>query len=81
MKLHHLGEVNDFLYTVDRCEGQVFLEDQDGNQINLKSALSRYVALGALLSDRGPDLDLVCENQADEAKFFVFLSEHPQVGG
>lgn len=81
MKLHHLGEVNDFLYTIDRCAGQVFLEDHEGNQINLKSSLSRYVALGALLSDHGPKLDLVCEDPADEAKIFVFLSEHPQAGG
>ena len=79
MKLKNLGEVNDFLKTVDQCRGEVWLEDDEGSQINLKSKLSQYVAIGALLGDRGYALNLNCEIPEDEAKFFVLLSDHPDM--
>ena len=31
MRLHNIGEVNDFLETVDRCEGDVWLESVEGD--------------------------------------------------
>lgn len=80
MKLHNLGEVNDFLTTVDRCAGEVWLQDQEGSKINLRSRLSQYVAIGALLGDHGAELELFCELPSDEAKFYVLLSEHPEMG-
>ena len=55
MKLHNLGEVNDFLHTVNRCKGEVWLEDRDGSRINLKSKLSQYVAIAALLGEPGDE--------------------------
>lgn len=79
MKLKNLGEVNDFLKTVDQCRGEVWLSDDDGNHINLKSKLSQYVAIGMLLSDRGGDMNLFCEFPEDDAKFFVLMSDHPDM--
>lgn len=79
MKLRNLGEVNDFLKTVDQCRGKVWLSDDDGNRINLKSKLSQYVAVGMLLSDHGRDMDLFCELAEDEAKFWLLLSDHPDM--
>mgnify|MGYP004600057231 FL=1 len=79
MKLRNLGEVNDFLKTVDQCRGEVWLSDYDGNRINLKSKLSQYVAVGMLLSDHGRDMDLFCEFAEDEAKFWLLLSDHPDM--
>lgn len=81
MKLHNLGEVNDFLYTVDRCNGEVWLEDNEGSKINLCSKLSQYVAIAALLDAHGDNLELFCEFPEDEAKFYVLFSDHPQMGG
>lgn len=80
MKLHNLGEVNDFLATIARCSGEVWLQDQEGSRINLRSRLSQYVAVGALLGDHGDELELFCELPADEARFYVLLSEHPEMG-
>ena len=79
MKLRNLGEVNDLLKTVDQCRGVVWLSDDDGNRINLKSKLSQYVAVGMLLSDHGRDMDLFCEFAEDEAKFWLLLSDHPDM--
>ena len=80
MKLHNLGEVNDFLHTVDRCRGEVWLADQQGSRINLKSRLSQYVAISALLGEHGDDMEVQCEIPEDEAKFFLLLSDHPSMG-
>ena len=32
MRLHNIGEVNDFLETVDRCKGDVWLESVEGDK-------------------------------------------------
>ena len=41
MKLSNIGEVNDFLEVVNRCEGDVWLQSVEGDKINLKSSLSQ----------------------------------------
>lgn len=79
MKLSNIGEVNDFLEVVNRCEGDVWLQSVDGDKINLKSSLSQYVAIAELIKDEGNNLELFCSNQVDEAKFFVLFSEHPDI--
>lgn len=78
MKLKNIGEVKDFLATVDRCKGNVWLCDNDGSKINLKSSLSQYVAIAALIKN-GEKFDLQCELQEDKIKFFVLMSEHPNM--
>lgn len=79
MKLSNIGEVNDFLDVLDRCEGDVWLQSTEGDKINLKSSLSRYVAVAELIKDEGKNLELFCSSSSDEAKFFVLFSEHPSI--
>ena len=79
MKLSNIGEVNDFLDVLDRCEGDVWLQSTEGDKINLKSSLSRYVAVAELIKDEGKNLELFCSSSSDEAKFFVLFSEHPDI--
>ena len=77
MRLHNIKEVQDFLAIVNSCEGNVWLESKDGDKFNLKSELSQYVALGALLETRGDELELFCSSYNDESKFLAFFFEHP----
>lgn len=79
MKLSNIGEVKDFLAVVDRCEGDVWLQSDEGDKINLKSSLSQYVAVAELIKDEGKNLELFCSKPSDEAKFFVLFSEHPDI--
>lgn len=79
MKLHDIGEVNDFLEVVNRCKGQVWLESTEGDKFNLKSSLSQYVAIGKLITDKTDSLQLYCSEPNDEHKFFVLFSEHPKI--
>ena len=78
MRLYNMTELNEFLAVVNACEGSVWLESNDGNKFNLKSNLSQYVALGALLMHDGAELELFCSSREDEAKFVAFFSKHPQ---
>lgn len=63
MKLSNIGEVNDFLEVVNRCEGDVWLQSVEGDKINLKSSLSQYVAIAELIKDEGNNLELFVPSQ------------------
>lgn len=49
MKLKENTDLPAFLRQVKKCGGEVFLETQEGDSLNLKSTLSQYifVSLGA----------------------------------
>lgn len=79
MKLANIKEVDNFLKTVNECVGDVWLESIDGDKINLKSKLSQYVAISALISCEADKLELFCSHPEDEARFFKFFSENPEV--
>jgi hypothetical protein len=78
MKLNNITEVQEFLEIVNSCEGSVWLESADGNRFNLKSQMSQYVALGALLENKGSELELFCTSRADEIKFLMFFAKYPK---
>lgn len=78
MKLVNINQVHDFLKTVEKCKGDVWLESQQGDKFNLKSPMSSYVAMGALLSERGSELELFC-SQEDAVNFYKFFDENPEV--
>ena len=78
MKLKNIVVVNDFLSAVDNCNGEVYLVSIYGDRFCLKSHMSRYVAMGALLSEHGDELELYCENKEDEGNFFNFFNIHQE---
>ena len=79
MRLTNISEVDNFINTVNECKGDVWLESIDGDRINLKSRLSQYIAISALISIEGDSLELYCSNSEDEAKFFKFFKNNPNV--
>lgn len=76
MRLRNINDINDFLRIVGQCNGEVYLASAHGDKIFLKSRMSQYVAIGALLGEHGDELELFCEEKADEAKFIGFFYEH-----
>lgn len=76
MRLNNINQVDDFISKVRGCAGDVWLESNDGNKINLKSSLSMYVALGALLTMEGDKLELYCAEKEDEIKFLEFFDNY-----
>ena len=79
MRLKNIDQVNDFLATVESCVGEVYLTSQYGDKFCLKSHMSRYVAMGALLGEHGDELELYCINKEDEVKFIRFFFTHEEV--
>ena len=79
MRLKNIEEVNAFLATVDRCEGNVWLESTEGDRFNLKSKFSQYIAMAALLGENGEDLELYCQLPEDRSRFYKYFREYPGV--
>lgn len=79
MVMTNINQVHSFLSTVGKCKGDVWLESQEGDRYNLKSALSQYIAMGALLSNHGNELELFCGDKNDEKLFFEFFQQNPEV--
>ena len=77
MRLNNIKELQEFLAIIKTCEGAVWLESAEGDIFNLKSELSQYVALGALLEHKGSELELYCSSRADEVKFIDFFAKNP----
>lgn len=79
MKIKNIEEVEGFLDAVNKCKGEVWLESPDGDKFNLKSKFSRYIALGALLSENGDNLELFCSLPEDEHYFYEYFTNFPSV--
>lgn len=79
MKITNVAEVEGFLEAVNKCHGNVYLQSLEGDRFNLKSKLSQYVAIGALLGEHGRDLELFCEDREDNVNFFKYFRDYPDV--
>lgn len=79
MKLQKISQVQLFLDVVNSCQGDVWLTSAYGDKYNLKSLLTQYVAVAALLGDKGDELELWCSDKADEFKFLKLFEEHPEI--
>ncbi len=75
MHLDNIKDVEAFLEIVNSCDGDVVLTSVYGDVYNLKSALTQYVAIGALLGEGAGELELRCSDRADEEKFLKFFKE------
>lgn len=79
MKLKKVEQINDFIKIIDECTGDVYLTSQYGDKFNLKSKISQYLAIAALLGEHGDELELWCTNREDTNKFLNFLYKHPEI--
>lgn len=78
MKIKTGKNIKAFLAVVDACEGHVWLESPWGDKYNLKSELSKHVAVYNLIKEHGDMLELFCQLSEDEQKFYKFFAEHPE---
>lgn len=79
MKIKNIKNVETFLAVVNECKGEVTLTSVYGDKYNLKSALTQYVAVAALVGEHGEDLELWCTDKDDEKKFLKMFNEHPEM--
>lgn len=79
MKIKNITDVETFLEVVNQCEGDVTLTSVYGDKFNLKSTLTQYVAVAALVGEHGEELELWCSNKNDEAKFLRMFHDNPNM--
>ena len=79
MKINNIKDINTFLNTVTECEDNVTLTSVYGDRFNLKSTLSQYIAVAALLGEHGEELELWCDSKEDEYKFLKMFSDNPSM--
>ena len=79
MRIKKINQVNEFLCAVEKCKCDVWLTSPYGDKYKLKSELSQYIAIAALLGNHGDELELRCDSKADEQYFFDFFNHNPEV--
>ena len=78
MRLRKEIEITNFLDAVKKTKGAVWLESKYGDRYNLKSTLSCYVAIAAMIKNHCNELELYCSNTTDEGYFYEFFEEYPE---
>ncbi|MBR1559396.1 MAG: hypothetical protein IJ646_04060 [Clostridia bacterium] len=74
MLLKNAKEIDKLIEAVNRCRGDVLLRSTDGREeFNLKSVLSRYVAIGELCKDHGDRYEIYCMERSDEGYMLNFF--------
>ena len=72
MDLHDI-DVADFIKTVDTCKGNVYLETEEGDRLNLKSKLCQFAGLTTLIQGGIIAHAVIrCDLPEDESKLFRF---------
>lgn len=79
MQIRNIKDVETFLEVVNSCKGNVMLTSIYGDKFNLKSTLTQYVAVAALLGEHGDELELWCSNKEDEVKFLQMFNDNPDM--
>ena len=69
-------DVKLFNNAVDKCSGEVVLRSMDGREeLNLKSQLSRFIAIGKLCQDNGDEYEVFCLDRNDVGYLLGFFSQ------
>lgn len=79
MKFKDEKDIKLFLNAVDKCASDVWIFSKNGDKYNLKSTLSQYIALGAMLMDNSEEFELFCRTREDEIIMLNFFKEHPEI--
>ena len=76
MLLKNAKNVESLIKAVDKCKQDVYLRSTDGREeFNLKSVISRYVAIGELCKDHGDEFEVFCSSPEDEGHLMQFFRE------
>lgn len=72
LKLHDL-DFNEFIKALDSCKGDVFLETDEGDILNLKSKLCQIMGIANILKNATvSEATIRCANPEDETLLFRF---------
>ena len=76
MLLKDAHDIDSLLTAVSKCRGDVILRNiNQYEEFNLKSTLSRYIAIGELCKEHGDEWEVFCMDKADEGYMIQFFME------
>ena len=73
--LKNTKDIETLIKDVDRCQGDVIMRSMDGSEeYNLKSVLSRYIAIGELCKPNGDEYEIFCMDRDDIVHMIHFYT-------
>lgn len=77
MKMYSVKEPEKFLEVVSQCKGSVELVSEKGDRLNLKSELTKYIALSKLFTDNTliNDMELIASEPEDVRFLLQYMIE------
>lgn len=70
LDIHNI-DIQDFMATLDKCKGDVFIETDEGDCLNLKSKLCQIMGIANILKGvMVSDVRIRCTNPDDETLLF-----------
>ena len=76
MLLKNAHDIDSLLDAINKCRGDVILRNiNQYEEFNLKSTLSRYIAIGELCKQEGDQWEVFCMDKADEGYMIQFFME------
>ena len=75
MKLMNLHNVEGFFNEIEKCKGDVYLITDEGDRINLKSSLCKYIAFAKLYSEEASitNAEILFSEPEDATQMLKFL--------
>ena len=74
MKVMNIDDPEKFFDVINQCKGTVELVTKEGDRLNLKSQLTKYVALTKLFADNAiPGMELVAHDPEDVSRLLDYM--------
>ena len=74
MKVQNITDIEGFFKVIDDCKGKVELVTGEGDRLNLKSKLSKYVSMAKIFSNGEiPELEIIAYEKEDIDKLINFM--------
>lgn len=76
MKIYNIDDVEKFLETIKKCKGSVELVSNQGDRLNLKSELTKYLAISKLFNDDTfiNEMELVASDPEDVSMLINYMT-------
>lgn len=78
MKLKETVDISSFLSATEKCAGDVFFHTPEGDILNVKSLLSRYVVVSVCKPGELQQAKIVCTNEDDYSVLSDYLRPDPE---
>ena len=66
MKVKNITNIDKFFSEIDKCQGNVELLTKEGDRLNLKSNLCKYVSLAKIFGEgKIKEIEIICHDPKD----------------